>query len=299
VVTYANLSFTSAADDDTVFFNASNTAESNIFGTSAGLISSTVTANINMGRIGQPIVSLLTGGVRGTPAVDPTTSTDPRLSRMINPSPDGIYRGVTPTMGDPATVKRVPHVLGSVAAPYPGKFLFADKARFPIMSYSQIQFAKAEALFIQDLDADAHAAYLNGIKGHMEFVNLYGRIQGTGTAPAITAGEITAYTTSTEVAQTPAELTIADIMSQKYIAQWGWAGLEQWNDLRKYHYDTAVFKNLFFYNNENLYPSNEGQLAYRFRPRYNSEYVWNREELAKWGGLEENYNTKELWFSLP
>jgi hypothetical protein len=300
VIHHADLAFSSAADDATVFFNASNTAESNLFGVSQGLISSTVTANINMGRIGQPIVSLLTGGVRGTPATNPKTSLDPRLSRMINYSPsDSVYRGVTLTQGDPATTKRVPHVLGSVAAPYPGKYLFADKARFPIMSYSQVQFAKAEALFVQGLTTEAHAAYLNGINGHMEFVNLYGRIAGTGTAPAITTAEITAYTTSSEVAQTGAELTIADIMSQKYIAQWGWAGLEQWNDLRKYHYDTAVFKNLFHYELENIYASNQGKLAYRVRPRYNSEYIWNREELAKWGGLDEDYNTKELWFSLP
>jgi len=218
---------------------------------------------------------------------------------MIAANPDNIYRGVIPTAGDPATTKRIPHVLGSVAAPYPGRYLFADKARFPIMTYAQLQFAKAEALFVKNKPSEAYAAYIKGIDGHMDFVNLYGLILGTGTSPAITAPQIAAYKASSEVAQTSADLRISDIMSQKYIAQWGWAGIEQWCDLRKYHYDTAVFKNLFFYAPDRINANNNGKLAYRVRPRYNSEYVWNIEEMIKWGAVFNDYHTNEMWFSKP
>lgn len=294
VIKYVDLSFANATEDATVYFNASNAGESNGFGINPSLITSTL-----YGRLAKPIVSLLTGGVRGTPAVNPTTSLDPRLTRMINPKPDGVYQGTELTVGDVAAVKTIPHVLGSVAAPYPSKYLFADKARFPIISYAQLQFAKAEALFIKGGAnlAAAHAAYLKGIDGHMEFINLYG-LNPTGT-PVITAAQITAYKASSEVAQTPAQLTLTDIMQQKYIAQWGWAGVEQWCDLRKYHYDPLIFPAFDQLAASELFSANGGKYAYRVRPRYNSEYIWNREELARWGGLDADYHTRELWFSLP
>jgi hypothetical protein len=262
-----------------------------------------------MGRISQPIVDLLSGGVRGTASPDTlksnttglTTSTDPRLSRMLTPSPDSVYRGITPTMGEvnAQATKKVPHVLGSVAAPYTGKYLFADKARFVLMSYSQLQFARAEAHFVKGQLVPAYDAYIKGIDGHMDFVNKYGLTSGTSTYAAITAAQIATYKASDEVAQNPAELTIADIMGQKFIAQWGWAGIEQWNDLRKYHYDTTVFRTYYLISGNEIDVRNLGQLVYRVRPRYNSEYVWNRDELTKWGGLDINYHTYELWFSKP
>lgn len=297
VVKYVDLSFANTKEDPTLGFTSTNSADASLLGVAAGYINPTSTTNLLTGRIAEPIVKLLTGGVRGTPEDNPKSSLDPRLSRMISPSPaDTVYRGVVPTYGD-ATV---PHVWGTVAAPFPGKYLFCDKTRFPFMSYAQLQFAKAEALFIQQKPDQAHTAYLNGIEGHMDFVNEYGLAKESPlVSPAITPAQRTAYMTSSEVAQTAAELTIADIMSQKYIAQWGWAGIEQWCDLRKYHYDTAVFKNLHAYTLEELYASNKGKPAYRVRPRYNSEYVWNRDELAKWGGLEPDYHTLELWFSIP
>ncbi|TDQ09747.1 SusD/RagB family nutrient-binding outer membrane lipoprotein [Pedobacter metabolipauper] len=306
VVKYSDLSFSASADDATIMYggntayvSATNTGDSNPLSQNFGQITST-----SYGRIGQPVVDLLTGGVRGTPAVDPKTSVDPRLSRMINPiATTGIYKGVTVLLGDNPTIKTIPHVLGSVAgtaaAPFPGKYIFANAARYPIMSYAQIQFAKAEALFIKGNLADAYTAYKNGITGHMEFVNLYGR-NGTPASTAISAAEITAYMASAEVAQNAGSLTIADIMQQKYIAQWGWAQSEQWCDLRKYHYDATVFKTYKQLETGDFYVRNGGaHYAYRIRPRYNSEYIWNYEELLKWGGIADNYHTIETWFTLP
>lgn len=302
VVKYAKLSFEGAADDATIMFNGNNSSDSNPFSQNAGLITSAA-----YGRIGQPIVDLLTGGVRGVPALDPKTSIDPRLTRMINPIATGpaigigVYRGVMPTEGDDATTKTIPHVLGSVsgtaASPFPGKYLFADAARYPIMSYSQLQFALAEAYFHQGLTGPAHTAYINGIKGHMDFVNLYGR-NGSPSATAISTTEVNNYLASSEVVQNHANLTLADIMGQKYIAQWGWAGMEQWTDLRKYHYDPLIFRQYKQLEPSQLFPSNAGKYAYRIRPRYHSEYDWNKDELERWGGLLPNYHTYEPWFNL-
>lgn len=297
VIKYTDLSFASAADDAMISFNGATNSDSNPFGQKFGLITA-----VEYGRPGQPVVDLLTGGVRGTPVLAPTTSVDPRLTKMINPiASTGVYRGIVTTLGDQPTTKTIPHVLGSVTGttltPFPGKYIFSDAAKYPLMSYSQLQFTKAEAMFIKGNVAGAYAAYINGIRGHMEFVNLYG-LNGTAAPTAITPAQISAYLLSSEVAQNPTSLTLADIMGQKYIAQWGWAGMEQWTDLRKHHYNPLIFRSYKQLEASQFFIDNNGKYAYRLRPRYNSEYVWNRDELAKWGGLLPDYHTQELWFSL-
>lgn len=111
---------------------------------------------------------------------------------------------------------------------------------------------------------------------------------------------------------TASTLTLSHIMMQKYVHLWPWGAYEAWVDLRKYHYDidysgdypskgngwentylkqkwdddaTKVYKG--FYLNpaqvegrRSAYNSlNEGAPAYRITPRYNSEYMWNKQAL--------------------
>jgi len=49
----------------------------------------------------------------------------------------------------------------------------------------------------------------------------------------------------------------------------------------------------------NIFPDNNGKLAYRLRPRFNSEYVWNRASLATFGGLDPDFHTSPVWFVKP
>jgi hypothetical protein len=291
VIKYADLSFTSSADDALVFHNASVIAENNPLN---------LLTNTTAYRTGYPIVALLSGGVRGTPRQDTvrnlttgvTTSADPRLFRMINHSPDSAYRGVVATDGDPNSANK--RAVGGLT----GKFVFHDKASYPLMSYAQIQFAKSEAAFVKGLSTPAYDAYLNGIRGHMDFVN---RVNASwaSTMPPITPAQVTSYLASSEVAKNGGELTLQDIMLQKYIAQWGWAAIEQWTDLRKYRYDQALFKHYYVLVGSDIWPENNQKLVQRVRPRFNSEYVWNRATLAKFGALDPDYHTDELWFSMP
>lgn len=311
VVKYVDLSFNAPSENAAMSFVGSkpyvsdfgNTGDSNPLSVNAGFVTGTTYF-----RVGQPIVNYLTGGLRGAPTTNPKTSTDPRLSRMLNPmvttstTTNGVYRGVQATVGDVATTKTIPHALGTALAIFPGKYIFGqgtaaiDNSRYPFYTYAQLQLMKAEALFIKGDLAGAYTAYKNGITGHMQFINEYG-LNGTVKAPAITAAEITAYMTSSEVAQTAADLKISDIMGQKYIVQWGWAGLETFCDLRKYHYDVSVFTQ--FKPLEASQFVNKDKYVYRHRPRYNSEYIWNRAGLAEFGGLDADYVYKETWFSLP
>lgn len=317
VVKFVDLSFGAtltpagaAAEDALINFTGATAANANPFSVTGNVLNAVAnsagTASVAGGRIGQPVINYLTGGVRGTPAVNPTTSLDPRLSRMVNPMVSGVYKGVIVAKGDAPTAKTIPHVYGSVAAPYPGKYIFGqgvqDKPRYPLYTCAQLQFAKAEALLLKlgGPNALAWAAYDKGIRAHMDFVNTYGRF-GTTIAPVISATEIAAYMASSEVA-TATNLNIADIMGQKYIAQWGWAGQEQWCDLRKWHYSNGAlgvfrqFKPLDA-NEFSATLGGVGLYAYRFRPRYNSEYIWNRPGLEKWGGLLPTYSYVETWFS--
>lgn len=303
------IAFSGAADDALISFSNAKTAEADVFSVAGNYLGGTGT-----GWIGQPIVNYLTGGVRGTPVASPTSSLDPRLTRMINPmvttvpATNGVYRGVIPTKGDVATTKTIPSVYGlaapTLANPLPGKYIFGlgqadtDNPKYPLMSYAQMQFARAEAYFIKGNKQAAYTAYINGIKGHMDFVNLYG-LNGKIKAPAITTAEVNTYLASSEVAQDFTTLTIADIMGQKYIAQWGWAGQEQWSDLRKYHYDPTVFTQYHQLEASEFATNAKGRYVYRLRPRFNSEYMWNLKELEKWGATKNDYVYTETWFSLP
>lgn len=310
VIKYVDLSFANETEDATVFFQASGTTDVNLAGpTNAASSTSGILGTTNAyGRQTTTILGLLTGGVRGTAVPSSTTSLDPRLSRYLTPgtaangtvNPTGTtYIAVTPTKGSATT--NVPNILGTLptgGTTFNGRYIFSDRARWPIMTYAQIQFIKSEAAFVKGDAATAYTAYLNGIKGSMDFYNQYGRTQSLPD-PAIATTEVNAYLASTEVAQTAASLTIADIMQQKYIAQWGWGSIETWCDLRKYHYSPAVFRTYYQLATSDFASTNGGKYAYRCRPRYNSEYVWNLAELTKFGGNLANYNTLEMWFSQP
>lgn len=172
------------------------------------------------------------------------------------------------------------------------------------MTYSQMQFIKAEAAYRMGDKATALTAYRNGISSHIDFVNA--RNLDNGQTPAqITVAEKNAFLASPQIVPaTAAGLTLSHIMSQKYIAQWGWGHNETWMDMRRYHYtdvDPASGKQVFmgFTPPTNLYVDNGGKVVQRIRPRYNSEYVWNRASLETIGGLALDYHTKPLWITLP
>jgi hypothetical protein len=235
---------------------------------------------------------------------------DPRMSRMLSPSPDGQYRGLDIALGVGAlTANQQPQNFWGyptldLSLRKPSRYIFSAKSKMPLFTYSQLQFVKAEAAFKKGDKVTALDAYTKGISAHFDFVNA--RNSDDGQVPLqISAGEKATYMASTLVIPASSnDLTLTNIMLQKYIAQWGYGHLEQWMDLRRYHYkdlDAATGAQVFagFNPPSSLYPDNAGKLVYRIRPRYNSEYIWNREALDKIGGLTTDYHTKEMWITLP
>jgi hypothetical protein len=304
VIAAVDRSFAGNADDALFLYpgvSADITADNNFWGQRRG--------NLTTRRQTRFVLKLLDGTQLG--------AADPRLTRMLAPAPDGQYRGLDPTAAQGGTLPTAqrPMTLWGYATQTealgrPGRYIFDDKARVPVMTYAQLQFIKAEAAYRAGQSATALTAYREGVSAHIDFVNA--RNAEAGGPTQITAAEKAAFLANTAVVPTdPAVLTLTQIMSQKYIAQWGWGHTELWMDMRRYHYTdvdpasgTQVFPGFAPPPASNpsgvsLHPDNLTKPIYRIRPRFNSEYVWNRPGLDKVGGLAIDYHTVPLWITQP
>ncbi len=285
VMAEVDSSFQNNADDPLLAYPATSNDDRNFLGRTRD--------NITLYRQTQFMVNLMNGTQFGGVV-------DPRLSRMLAPSPDGLYRGVHPdTLGFPDTLtSHRPNNLfgyaGSGGAQLPGRYIFDDRAKLPVITYAQLQFVKAEAALRAANAAAARTAYTNGISAHIDFVN--DRNRDIGTTPAqITTAEKTAFLADTNIV--PATVTLSHIMSQKVIAQFGWGHNEMWMDMRRYGYADTVFRG--FAAPTALYVDNGSNVVQRIRPRFNSEYVWNRPGLNAIGGLDPGYHTVVMWIIQP
>lgn len=292
VIAAVDQSFASNADDALLGFPGLQNDDINFWGRTR--------ENMNSLRQTQFVVNLMNGTQFGGVV-------DPRMSRMLSPSPDGQYRGLDPNVAGfgALTVALRPNNLhgyaGSGGLLLPGRYLFDDKVKMPVMTYAQLQFIKAEAAYRMGDRGTALVAYTAGVSAHIDFVNA--RNSDNGQSPTqITAAEKAAFLAAPAIVPTAAGLTMTRIMSQKYIAQFGWGHNEIWMDMRRFRYtdiDPASGVQVFpgFTLPRSLYPDNGDLAVQRIRPRYNSEYVWNIPGLTAIGGLAANYHTKPLWIT--
>lgn len=295
VIAEVDLAFASNADDAILAFPGTQNDDINFLGRTRG--------NFNSYRPTDFAVKLMNGTAFGG-------IVDPRMSRMLAPAPDGVYRGLDINIvGFGAlTAAQQPNnfygFVGTGGTGVPGRFLFDDKVKMPAMTYAQLQFIKAEAAYrMADLPT-ALTAYRNGISAHIDFVNSRNLDNGQSSTQ-ITAAEKAAFLAAPAIVPAAAAgMTLTRIMSQKWIAQWGWGHNETWMDLRRFHYtdiDPASGVQVFpgFTPPTTLYADNGGLVVQRIRPRYNSEYVWNRPGLDAVGGLALDYHTKPMWIIQP
>ena len=322
VIRYVDLSLASNADNTFVPHSATRNDDTNPMGPARD--------NFSVRRQSRFIVQLMDGTIlRGN---SNGASRDPRIRGMLSVSPDtsfisptmtalnGGYRFLLPSVGyslgsvGSTTFRRGPAtVWGDSAIANPaianfadrtvGKYLFRNNAPLPVMTYHELQFIKAEAALLKRDKGTAFIAYQNAIKSHFDFVNAMN--SGTNNYNPISATERTSYLTSPAVKQTASALTLTDVMQQKFIGNWGWNFLEQWCDMRRYHYydtdpETSLpvfngFQPITFFSAFNGGPN----LAYRVWPTNFSEFDWNKEALRKIGALYTNYHTIEMWFSQP
>ncbi len=294
VIAAVDNSFASNADDPLLTYSNTGNDDTNFWGPRR--------QNITNYRQTQFVVSLMNGDqFNGV--------VDPRMSRMLAKSPDGQYRGLDINVvnyGALTTAQRPNNFWGypaTIQSGQPTTYIFDDKSKIPAMTYSQLQFIKAEAAYKKGDKATALAAYVNGVSSHIDFVNA--RNTDNGQMPSqITSTEKNEFLSNPNIVPAEANLTLTHIMSQKYIAQWAWGHLETWMDLRRYHYtdqDPTSGKQVFpgFSIPVSLYGDNGGKAVQRIRPRYNSEYVWNSASLEEIGALAADFHTKPLWIIEP
>ena len=315
VINYVNRSMINNADNFNIAHGGTRNDDTNPWGPARD--------NLGIRRQSRFIVQLLDG----TSFYNNTlpSSRDPRLARMLSVSPDtstinanlvslnGGYRFLIPSAGflvgtignafrqAPSTLWGDSVILNPGASNFNlnvGKYLFRNNAPFPIMTFFELQFIKAEAAFRKGDLSTALAAYQAGIGGHLDYINT------TNPTQPITLAERTAYLTSPAVKQTAASLTLTDIMLQKYIGDFAWNFNESWCDMRRYHYfdidpitNAPVYRNFSIptYSALNFGP----RPAYRSRPTGFSENDWNFNELIRIGALNQDYHTYEMWFSQP
>ncbi len=286
VISYCDKAMASNADNFNVPHANTSTTDANFFGPKRN--------NLSQFRVGTMMLKLVDGTTFGGVV-------DPRLPIMMPASPDTLYRGLSPTATD-ANIndakKKIPNIWGMSAgstvtliSPFAtntaaGRWIFADGVPHYLMTYAEILFIKAEAQFKKGDKVPALATYKAAIGAHMDFCG-------------VAAAAKTTYLASVAVKQDPNLLSLADIMQQKYIALWGHGVLETWGDMRRYRYDPAVYTTFVPLTASQYFPDNSGKYAYRVRPRYNSEYVWNLKSLETFGGTKPEYHTYEMWNIKP
>lgn len=298
--------------DQSIQSNAENTSLkwSNAGGTGTYSYWSPFRGNIGTLRQSKFVADLMSG-VNSRFA---TGLVDPRAAYILQENPNGTYKGIRPNKGTDglATNDRPNNFWGgtfaTTSAPsndLGARYVFRNAPIFPIITASEIQFLKAEALYRKGDKPAALAAYKKGIELNIEQL----RTDYEATVPAakkMTTTTVSSFLTNSIIIPTASDLSLSHIMMQKYIAMYAWGVVETWVDLRRYHYtDTEASTGLQVYREfspptgSDLYSRNGGKWIYRHRPRYNSEYLYNVDELRRLGAFDNDYITKEHWYSKP
>ena len=313
VIHYANLSFSTVADNAMVKFAytpGAVTGGANFFGPIRGNLGGTADGSNTAIRQGAYIANLLNGSNSAFTGV-----TDPRAIYLLRKNAAGTFRGLVPNKGQAALpANDRPENFWGVAQTTavnntaPGndnncRFIFKNAAPLPVITTAEIQFMKAEAYFRKGLKDQALIAYRDGITAHLDMLTTYYNAGLAGTADEITPAVKAAFLANTAVVPaTSAGLTMTKIMLQKYIALFGVGVTETWTDMRRFNYtDTDPATNQQVYADfvppagSDLWPANNNERVYRVYPRYNSETVWNIEELRRIGADREDFHTKKPW----
>ena len=311
VIYYANLAMGSNGDNAAVKFEASvQSATNNFFGPFRNNLVGTGATNPTAIRQGKYIANIENGT-----NTEFLGAADPRAWYMLRGNSNNTIVGVEANKGQAAILPAADRPENFWGASQSGaanntglnanaRFLFRNESEFPIMTATEMKFLVAEAAFRKGDKATALQAYRDGISLHFDMLTSKYSF-GIPVGREITAANRAAYLANVNVVPTSAaNLTMTKIMMQKYVAMFGYGILETWVDMRRFHYTDSydgvpVYRDFVAPSGFDLFPDNGGKLVYRMRPRFNSEYVWNINELTRIGATTNDYHTKEMWFSMP
>ncbi|MFM7721240.1 MAG: SusD/RagB family nutrient-binding outer membrane lipoprotein [Sediminibacterium sp.] len=311
VLYYTNLAMKETTDDALVKFAATSvSATNNFLGPFRNNLGGATVTSPTAIRQSAFIADLMSG-------LNPAFSgvVDPRAIYLLRRNTNGTFKGVEPVKGQlvlagadrPENFHGVSQATGTnntaPATDVNCRFIFRNSAPFPVMTATEMAFIRAEAAFIKGDKATALSAYRDGISKHFDLL-MANYNTNVPTADLLTAAQRDAFLANTAVVPASANsLTLPMIMLQKYIALWGHGTHETWVDMRRYHYTDKDANGVQVYTGftlpaaADIFQDNGGKMAYRMRPRFNSEYVWNINELNRIGATTIDYHTKEMWFS--
>ena len=311
VLFYTNLAMKESTDDGLVKFTASLvSATNNMFGPFRANLGGASTVSPTAIRQGAFIANLMSGANSAFPGV-----ADPRAIYILRLNANNTFKGVEPNKGQavlaandrPENFWGVPQISANNTAPANDlncRFIFRNDAPFPVMTATEISFMRAEAAFLKGDRATALVAYKDGIAKHFDLLMNYYNTNVPAASLLTATIKANFLANPLVVPANAADLTLSMIMLQKYIAMFGYGTFETWTDMRRYHYvdldkttGKQVFTDFVVPTGTGLFEDNGGKLVYRMRPRFNSEYVWNINELGRIGATQLDYHTKEQWFS--
>ncbi|HEU5051591.1 MAG TPA: SusD/RagB family nutrient-binding outer membrane lipoprotein [Hanamia sp.] len=134
-----------------------------------------------------------------------------------------------------------------------GSFQVRPVSDQDILTYYEMCFIKAEVYMRKGDAQDAYTAYIAGIQANMDKMqSKLAEWQGAGfdknaagvvipDMEPMNASDIAAYMSSSAVAQSAGELTMSDIMLQKYIAMG--CSIENFNDMRRFDFSAGDIGN--------------------------------------------------------
>jgi hypothetical protein len=311
VLFYTNLAMKESTDDGLVKFTASLvSATNNMFGPFRANLGGASTTSPTAIRQGAFIANLMSGANSAFPGV-----TDPRAIYILRLNANNTFKGIEPNKGQavlaandrPENFWGVPQISANNTAPANDlncRFIFRNDAPFPVMTATEISFMRAEAAFLKGDKATALVAYKDGIAKHFDLLMNYYNTNVPAASLLTATMKANFLADPLVVPVNAANLTLSMIMLQKYIAMFGYGTFETWTDMRRYHYidldkttGKQVYTDFIAPSGTGLFEDNGGKLVYRMRPRFNSEYVWNINELGRIGATQLDYHTKEQWFS--
>lgn len=165
------------------------------------------------GWLSEQFVDALDGTSYGT--------VDPRLALITNQTRFGDYRGTPNGRGRIGTgTNNEESVLTTTG--------FYSKAGAPLwlVTFAEVKFIEAEAAFRSNDKARAYAAYLAGIRAHMDLMG-------------VDAAARDAYINNPTVSVGASALTLAHIFKEKYVAMF--LHPEAWVDARRFNYQYKDF----------------------------------------------------------
>ncbi len=236
---YLQNGFTSNDDDLQLFYNEKN---KNPWHTSVVLAANT--GNISV-LFSERLINYMNGTVLGTVDIDP------RLPIYADNGGAATYEG-----GQNGNEGNTSAGTAANAVFNGNGYYFKQDSPLVLVSYMEAQFLKAEAEFLLNNgpNQNAYDAYLEGITASMDKI---------GVDPTLRD----AYLADPAIAVSAANLTLKDIMVQKYIALL--LNPEIFTDLRRYDFSTTIYPTFDFPVNRNpdmpagewprraIYPSGE------------------------------------------